>query len=261
MMKRTCRSLSALVLFYGVLVSAAPTSAEVIPTTLEIAPASSLTLWFLGPSQVGSAAATLVGGAAAAIDRDFQSPFGVVPVGLGVDSLTATMSDLSIKVDFGLFAGSVDFGTFGLSLATAWPLASAAPIGPDAAVADVAGATLALNGGTITYHGAGIIGSDFGTGTFDFAVSPLNFEMPVGSTVMILQEQHPTDPGKYNVTVSVPINVAEPLLDHPLLSDVQLVGEIVLTGMKIVPEPGALVLLGLGAIGFLAAAARRFRRG
>ena len=122
---------------------------------------------------------------------------------------------------------------------------------------DLGGTTLSLDQGLITYEATGYAGTLLEPGTFDFNVDPLNFEVDPGPTVKIIEEL--AQPGKANVTLLIPISVETQVTTDTTDIKAILNATILATGMKMVPEPTTMVLLGIGVVGFLAVVRRQRR--
>jgi hypothetical protein len=205
----------------------------------------------------GAATSLVTGSAVATITNDLMDPtFGVVPTQLGLNSIDANLSDIGLTISLG-FLGGVSAQLIGTGIGGTGPVVGGISPGALMNVFDLAGTTLALNQGVATYKGTGAVGGLLGSGTFDFGASPVALPLPVGSTVKLTEEQNLLDPTKYNVTIMVPLAFIDTITTDPVDVTVQLMGQIILTGMKVVPEPGALALLGLGAVGFIVAVLRR----
>lgn len=209
----------------------------------------SLKLTTLSGAVTGEAKATLSGNAAADLD------------GSGILSLlsgSALLSDEQLNLSLG-FLGNVAAGL--QSVAAGLPTGVVNPTGSTATTYtyDLGGTTLFLNGGVITYSGSGPVGALLGSGSFDFNTDPLSFPIPNGVAIATLT-LGPGSPNNTPVTLDIPLNVSTIVTTDPIQIDAALNARIVLTGVRI-PEPGTMVLMGLGLIGLVPVVRRKLARG
>lgn len=176
-----------------------------------------------------------------------------VALALGVNSAALGLEDFMLDISLG-FGGGIIMSTTGWTLDAGGPLTAASAISGSTSTIDLGGASLSLNEGLVTYQGTGLIGG-FGTG--DFSAEPLDFALPPGSTIQVTEAD--LGGGMTGVTVELPLSVAQSLTTDPLLQELGFVGQLTLTGFKIIPEPGAAVLLALGIAGLLPILCRRMR--
>ncbi|MBX9788062.1 MAG: PEP-CTERM sorting domain-containing protein [Pirellulales bacterium] len=126
---------------------------------------------------------------------------------------------------------------------------------------DFSGLELDLSGGTFSYSSAGYL-SFLGSDTINFLPNLFSVNLPPGSIGKIALGPGP--PENQLVTLTIPLAMTVPLYDvgNSTLGatlNAIVAGELVLTGIS-VPEPGSIVLLGLGIVGAIPVLRRHWRR-
>jgi len=181
---------------------------------------------------------------------------GVQTLSLTIDNASLALSDVNVNIDLG-FLGGVAGELTGTTLSMSGvPHAQLPHSAGMTSFFDLGGDTISIDSGLLTYEGTGSIGGVLGSGTLDLAVSPLGFELPSGATIRILESA--VSPTKNNVTLLVPLSIpSTTLVTDPIDVSASLTALLIATGMTIVPEPGSLVLLGIGVVGLLTVLARR----
>lgn len=100
---------------------------------------------------------------------------------------------------------------------------------------------------------------DEGNLVFEPKGDPLYFELPEGSLATI---EETGGPALYNATLTIPFYLEE-LIEDAIGTDdllVSIAGVLVFKGVRAVPEPGGVALLGMGLLGVGVPALRRYRR-
>jgi len=167
-----------------------------------------------------------------------------------INEASISLSDVSVSISAGIFGG-VEGALVDTSLSILGIPHAQLPNSSGAnSFFDLAGDTISIDSGLLTYIGTGAAGGALGSGTFDLAAEPISVPLPQGSTIQIIEEA--VSATKNNVTVIVPVEIpSTTLVTDPVDVSASLSALILATGMKIIPEPGTLVLLSVGVIGLL----------
>lgn len=177
---------------------------------------------------------------------------GTTPDAFQIAAGEVDLSDVALSLNLG-FLGAVDAGGTGLGASLSSGIVLPTSAMPGMGTYDLGGAVLSLDQGMITYNGTGPLGGALGSGSFNFeGADAVDFPLPSGTLATVK-----TDVGG-GVTVTIPINVTTTVLTDPIDVTAILNGQIVLTGIK-VPEPGTLVLIGMGAVAMIPVIRRRRR--
>lgn len=127
---------------------------------------------------------------------------------------------------------------------------------------DFAGLDLTVDGALLGYSSSGLL-SFLGSGTTKILPGIAKVTLPPNSLGSLTLGAGP--PNAIPATLEIPLNVTVPLfsLGNSTLGatgNVIFGGKAVFTGLAVVPEPGSIVLLGVGLLVAVPLAARRFRR-
>lgn len=158
---------------------------------------------------------------------------GSVTLGLVAPHITIANGDSFLPVAAGVGTGTYDFG----------------------------GLDLTLSGGNFSYSSSGYL-NFIGSDSINFLTDAATVTLPSGSLGSIALGNGP--PGAQPVTLTLPLNVTVPLFsvgDTTLGAGINAVfgGTVVFTGI-LVPEPGSIVLLGVGLCAALPLVRRMKRR-
>jgi len=201
----------------------------------------------LGGTITGSQTIGVSGSATVWLDWIDDPVFGALPTLLGFHDADLSLGpfDISLPID-PLTTIKAESTVLGASLSG--PHVSGIAPGPNSNVFDVGGTTFSIDDGLVSFVPPPLV--PIVPVEIDFSTSPLDFELPVGSTVSVIEEV--VVPGqKANVTVTIPISIVQSIITSPIDVNAVLDGLLVATGMKNIPEPAAVVLMLLGVIGML----------
>jgi len=240
------------------LLAAQQAKAVVVSTTLTIVPGTTLDIGLSALS--GGATADVSLGASGTIDITADN-VGLDALALSLDDVDIALTDGSLSLDLGVI-GTVDADTFGLEVGGS--SGALTPLGGN--VFDAGGTTLALDGGFITYEGGGFLAGLLPPGTFDFDTDPIALEIGVGlASITLLEEAK--DAFSNNVTLVIPVSIAQSVITDPVDVDASITSVILATGMKltdnggpVIPEPSSWLLIGLGLMSVVPMIRRRLRR-
>lgn len=274
-MKRTTRIVAALAAIVAVGLSAGVASAKPVHLSIDSTQSSiSLTIGALGGAVTAAATASVAddlppaeppyptpatglfpnagfgvysGGADASLDC-----IGTTPDAFTIYAGEGDLSDISLSLSLG-FLGAVNAAGVGLGLSLSGPTLLPSSAMPGMGTYDLAGLTLSIDQGQITYQGTGAIGGALGTGTFNFGDpdDAISITLGPGQATGIVKVD-----ANGCMTLTIPINILTTVTTDPIDVTAQLQGQLVLTGCK-VPEPGTLVLLGLAGLGLVPVIRRR----
>ncbi len=210
-------------------------ASQMSPVSLTLSTSSKITLRIDASSGTVTATTStgLTGTALTWIGCHDDPMFGMVPDLFGITSMDVSVGDASLTVHFGpndgVFAQLVDVKVDGTG-----PHITGTTIGTGKGKFDMGGTTFGLVEGSLTYEGQGLTGGLLGTGSFDFTTTPEFFELPTGTTIQVMMTQT-VDPEKYNVSLSIPINVqVNDLISAPIEVDATISGLIAATGIKMI---------------------------
>ncbi len=209
--------------------SVACSALQAAPVSLTLAPGSSLT-WTTSLVDLQQAASTAVG-LSGDLTADFtlgtQGAFGNVATVADPVAASLLVANANTVVDLE-FLGSIDFTGTGLSFNLIGPAMNFIP--PPTAVGQtqfsLAGSSLVLNGGTVTYQGQGIIGNAVGTKTFDFNLLPLTFALGASANWTITVT--PTAGGD-RIAAQIPVSISQSLQADPFPIDLLFSGTLLAT--------------------------------
>ena len=228
--------------------------AIVLPVDVTVAPISNLdlTLNALAGSTTGGVNVGVSGMASLTVDN-----VGVDALALTVDSGSLALGNGTLGLGLGPLGGVLaELVDIGVSMQSG-PLVHVSSAG-GVNIFDAVGTTLSLDSGMITYEATGYAGTLLPPGTFNFANDPLSLVVGPGSTIKLLEEVK--DATSNNVSLVIPISISQSITTSPVDINAVLNVLIVATGIKVIPEPSAIVLLGIGVAGFFAVIRRHRRR-
>jgi hypothetical protein len=181
------------------------------------------------------------------IDQD-----GIVPPAQSVEFTGGNLglSDLSLGLSLagGFISLDVNSMSLGATVGTGGPFATN---GLNPGTFDAGGLTLNLDAGSLDITGTI-------TSAIDLDADPIEFDIPTGTIATI--EEVDMGGGTYDVTITLPVSVTTAIvITSPLAGTIgiDLSGDLVFKGQKIVPEPSTLVLAGFGLAAVVALARRR----
>ncbi len=202
-----------------------PVSAATI--TLNVNPSSTLGLTFSIPEVMRSGTVTVPVTGSLTEDLTFgvQSGFGTVATAGKLSGGTLNLGNASnVGVDLELL-GQVTFSSASLRLTSNGPTNpfTSPPLAAGKTRIPLAGASLLLNGGTISTVATGLVGGQLGSPTFNFTNAPLTFNFPADAYMDVTVSGN-------TVTQSIPLNLSAAYQTTPLNFSLGLSGTLNLTG-------------------------------
>ena len=227
-------------------VLAAPLSLQVDAAASDV----SLTVMFLdsmfGGSGTGSASVS--GNLNLDVDWTTDPLLGSVPSSLEVVAGDVELGGMAFEAWVGFF-GFVDITADLLESSLVSPRATGIAPATGMNVFDLSGTTLSIDAGLLSFDAFGPI-TGFGDLSVDFAQQPAEFVALPGSTVKLVEE--PLSPQQSQVTLVLPLNLASTLRSSPVDVTATITGQLIATGIRLVPEPSGLLLLAVGIVSFYA---------
>jgi len=254
----TCMALAA-VFSFGQTAKAAPVSLALTLTT-----DSGVTLFI---SAIGGAISDVIpfdmsGTIDVTFDDAIDDPAGTNDTtSISFDDAAIDLSDEPLLLEFG-FLGNVQGGFTGMGINTfssnsPIPLTTSVASDPFEYTFDPGGGSpteLEIDEGLFTYIGTGALGVTHGS-SLGFSIDPAaQTFVPVGQIGLVTQDMTLTgNTLVVDVVVSAPLSFTGAILTDPLALDTDFSGVLIATGSytTIVPEPSAVVLLGIAAAGLI----------